>query len=352
MSYAHVSRIAKERINLSEFDIGAFRRRRAVTRGLIFEVPGENVISLVADEFRRVLADEGVRIGRPARRAKLRVRGFDESVVLEEVLLEVSRADEYDFRDIRLGEIRRVPGELYSVWVQCPTQAARKIAREERLRMGWVYAPVELLPIRSMQCHRCSEVGHVQAKCPGPDRSGRCYRCGSTARLRVRSGLPVVRSARIRGETGHRLGSKSCSQRTIREKGSERGDRVGDPPPYHGATRARQTSSPPVSHQEHGSPAGETQKSPPLKKSGPREVGRPSLRGNVSVSSVTLTQSRLQDPAVGPNVVAVPSGASSVASTGVAVGRATTCKIPASSSGLLGSLVRRSLSADGRVGPD
>lgn len=100
VSYAHVLRLVKKRVNLSEFAIEAFRLRRAVTGELILEVPGDNAVNkadLVADEFRRVLADEEVRVSRPTRRAKLRIRGFDESVVPEEVALVVSRAGECDF---------------------------------------------------------------------------------------------------------------------------------------------------------------------------------------------------------------------------------------------------------------
>lgn len=78
LTYAEVMRKCKESVCLAEFDIDAFRLRRAVTGGLILEVPRDRAVNkadLVAEEFRRVLAKGYGLVAREARRvARSRIR--------------------------------------------------------------------------------------------------------------------------------------------------------------------------------------------------------------------------------------------------------------------------------------
>ncbi|KYN06984.1 hypothetical protein ALC62_02060 [Cyphomyrmex costatus] len=50
-----------------------------------------------------------------------------------------------------------------------------------RIRVGWVSARVQFLPVRPLQCFKCMELGHVRVSCTSAVvRSGACYTSGAT----------------------------------------------------------------------------------------------------------------------------------------------------------------------------
>lgn len=83
MTYADVMRTCRQKVDLTELGIEELGLRRAVTGGIILEIPGEGAsdrANLLAEEFRRMLDAGNVRVSRPMRCAELRIRGFDESM--------------------------------------------------------------------------------------------------------------------------------------------------------------------------------------------------------------------------------------------------------------------------------
>ena len=109
---------------------------------------------------------------------------------------------------------RKVPRGPSSLWIQCPTTAAKKIMEKGRLTVGWVAARVEALATRPLLCFRCLERGHTIGNCTSEvDRSNRCYNCGSTNH-RASTCLAPARCpvcADLGRPADHRLGSKACT---------------------------------------------------------------------------------------------------------------------------------------------
>ncbi|KYN13626.1 hypothetical protein ALC57_14188, partial [Trachymyrmex cornetzi] len=102
-----------------------------------------------------------------------------------------------------------------STWARCPVAAAKRIAAEGRLIIGWTRCWVEILPQRPLQCFRCLGMGHVRAACPSMvDRSNCCYRYGTPGHTvrncaSLEACCPLYRDA---GEKAldHRAGSGVC----------------------------------------------------------------------------------------------------------------------------------------------
>ncbi|KMQ91114.1 gag-pol polyprotein [Lasius niger] len=68
---------------------------------------------------------------------------------------------------------------LHTVWVQCPLNAAIKIANYGRVRIGWTSARLDLLGPRPTQCFKCWRFGHLKhARRSKEDFSKLCFRCG------------------------------------------------------------------------------------------------------------------------------------------------------------------------------
>lgn len=114
---------------------------------------------------------------------------------------------------------------LGMVWAQLPVAAAIKAADEERVRIGWTVARVELLKTRPLQCYRCWSFGHVQGMCRSVvDRRGACFRCGQQRHVASACGNPVhCAICHDSGlEASHRLGGPQCAAQVRQNAGSDR----------------------------------------------------------------------------------------------------------------------------------
>ncbi|XP_039312408.1 uncharacterized protein LOC120359335 [Solenopsis invicta] len=180
LPYAEVMKAARSKVDLAALEIDHLRMRRAVTGGIILELPGEESApkaDRLAEKLVAALGESGVRVSRPVPTAEVRVSGFDDSITAAEVAAAITVAGGCAAADILVNGLRPGVGGLRGAWARVPKAAALKAAKSGRLRVGWTMARVELLEARPMQCHRCLEVGHVRNKCPSEvDRSGLCYR--------------------------------------------------------------------------------------------------------------------------------------------------------------------------------
>ncbi|KAL6253571.1 hypothetical protein P5V15_015411 [Pogonomyrmex californicus] len=91
--------------------------------------------------------DPTVRIGRPVRKFDFRISEFDRSVSAAEVAGQIAAVGGCDAADIRTGQPRFMSGGsgLGTIWTQCPTAAALRVARCRRVVLGWASARVDLL---------------------------------------------------------------------------------------------------------------------------------------------------------------------------------------------------------------
>ncbi|GAB1860467.1 CCHC-type domain-containing protein [Camponotus japonicus] len=160
--------------------ISSVSLKRAQTGGILLQFPGgegHRLADEIAAKMRRVAAEKrGVRVARPMKRAELRLHGLDDSVTKEEVIGSVAGLMGCRAEDLAVGEIRSLPNRL--VWLRCPVAVSNKLLEEGRWRIGWATMTAKPLLARWMRCFRCLEMGHGAAGCQGPDRSGRCHRCG------------------------------------------------------------------------------------------------------------------------------------------------------------------------------
>lgn len=58
-----------------------------------------------------------------------------------------------------------MPNGLGTLWARCPLAAAKRAAEKAKIAIGWTMVRLETLDERPLQCYKCLQRGHVQAKC-------------------------------------------------------------------------------------------------------------------------------------------------------------------------------------------
>ena len=180
--------LAAARSNICLRNIGDDRKCQNSTHhilgGLLVEVPGKESAARaddLAERLKKIFSENGeVKISRLVKRSELRISGLDISVKTVEVAAAVAAEGGYSVGEVKTGEIKkRSPRGMGSVWVQCPTTAAKKVAGKSKITIGWVVARVEALAACPMICFRCMERGHTARNCTSTkDRSNCYYNCG------------------------------------------------------------------------------------------------------------------------------------------------------------------------------
>ncbi|GAB1867733.1 CCHC-type domain-containing protein [Camponotus japonicus] len=191
--------------------------KRAQAGGTLIRISGEDGHRL-ADELAAKLREAaskmpGVGVRRPLKRAELRLQGLDDSITREEVIGAITGLMDCRAEDLTVGEIRFLPYRLGSVWLRCPVAVSNKLVEAGDFRIGWTRVVVKPLKARRMRCFRCLEVGHGMMGCKGPDRSGRCHRCGDCSHRsrQCTAGVPKCPlCAEFGVPAGHSLGADAC----------------------------------------------------------------------------------------------------------------------------------------------
>ncbi|XP_024882115.1 uncharacterized protein LOC112461196, partial [Temnothorax curvispinosus] len=132
-SYAEVLRTARERVSLADLGVARVSCRRAITGGLVIEVPGDGQgekADLLARQVSAALEGSGVRVSRPARRVGLRLTGLDDSVTPAEIVAAVTAEGGCREGDVTVGEIVRRPQGMGVTWVRCPVGAANMMVKK------------------------------------------------------------------------------------------------------------------------------------------------------------------------------------------------------------------------------
>ncbi|XP_046743142.1 uncharacterized protein LOC124409516 [Diprion similis] len=181
--YGDILRKVREKLAQNNVEIPRTRVRRAANGGVLLEISGpdktkkaDELASCLGKAVREECGDR-VYVTRPTMKAELRIRGLDDSATMEEVRVTLAKEGECRPEDVKVGPLRRMANDLHSAWVQCPLEAATKVADKGRLRIGWTSARVDLLDARPKQCYRCWSFGHISAASRTPEhRSEACYR--------------------------------------------------------------------------------------------------------------------------------------------------------------------------------
>jgi len=153
-------------------------------------------------------------ISRLVVKADLRISGFDESVIKDEIITAVTEFGDCLASDVKVGSFRPMRNGLMLTSVQYPLSAALKVSRKGKVNLGWSVARADLMKTRPGQCFKCWHFGHIRNNCESPsDRTGHCFKCGDknhTSYSCITNPYCMI-CADLGFETAHRLGSSTCS---------------------------------------------------------------------------------------------------------------------------------------------
>lgn len=215
-TYADALKKARDNIVLGDLNIQNTKIRRAANGGLLIEVigpDGTKGANLLAKKLQEVLRDQA-RVVKPMIKGQLRLIGLDDSTSIEEVKCVVAQNGGCEEEEIRTGPIRPLNNGLFAVWIQCPINAALKLANMKKVRIGWTLARVDLFENRPVQCFRCWRFGHVRFACAAKeDFSGLCFKCRGSGHLARNCNAPLCCKLCLMDvkDTNHRLGSNWCT---------------------------------------------------------------------------------------------------------------------------------------------
>ncbi|XP_039763119.1 uncharacterized protein LOC120635973 [Pararge aegeria] len=102
------------------------------------------------------------------------IRGLDVTVEKQEV----EEALRQKVKEFRIKSFWENSYEVKTAIIELPTEEAKKLAEEKKIKIGWMRVSVALV-VHKKRCFRCLEYGHISIGCPGYDRSRICYNCGT-----------------------------------------------------------------------------------------------------------------------------------------------------------------------------
>ena len=209
---------ARSKINLKDLGITDAKIRLSAAGSVLVEIPGEDRAAkadILAGKLKEVFPESSkVKITRPVKRTDIRITGLDVSVRKTEVIEAVVNTGGCREEEVKIGEIRqRTPRGQGAVWLQCPTEAAKKLTDLGKVTVGWVSARVVALKPRPLACFKCHERGHTAGNCQtGKDRGDLCYNCSESGHLSRDCTAPprcaICTDAGI--PANHRYGGKEC----------------------------------------------------------------------------------------------------------------------------------------------
>lgn len=135
-SYADILKRVKSNINIEELGISDTRIRRIATGSLLIQIVEENSkkqADALAEEMRRVVGEDA-RVGRPCKKAEIRISGLDEDTTVEDVINAIVKYGDCDRLDVRAGGIKRNRLGEGDIWIKVPGPAPVSYVRREGLR--------------------------------------------------------------------------------------------------------------------------------------------------------------------------------------------------------------------------
>lgn len=220
VTYAEALRKIKQETSLAEYGIKDIKIRRAANKNTLLEITGEdhvNKANALADKIKEVLNDMA-KVTRPTRRADLRIIGFDESVMVEEIECAIAETGNCKIDEVKVGQIGYLKNGQGIVIVNCPLHAAISVSNLTKIKIGWTVSKVIMLKPRPLQCYRCWHYGHASFNCRNPiNRTGACFNCCSMDHKIQNCKTPptcaVCQEQNLPYE--HRIGSGSCKSKLL-----------------------------------------------------------------------------------------------------------------------------------------
>lgn len=220
VSYAEALRKIKQETTLSDYGINNIRIRKAANKNTLLEISGidhANKANALADKIQEVLGSMA-KVTRPTRRADLRILGFDESVMPEEIECAVFKIGNRKIDKVKVGRITCIRNGQGIVTVNCPLSAAINVSNIGKIKIKWTISRVTLLKPRPLQCYKCWHYGHASYNCRSQtNRTGACFNCCST-KHKIQTCKATPNCAVCQEQEfphDHRIGSGSCKSKLL-----------------------------------------------------------------------------------------------------------------------------------------
>jgi hypothetical protein len=229
---------AKDNIHLSEVGIESLNMRKAMTGGVILEVPKDRKMekaAALAARLTKVLDQNAIRVVALCHTGEARVLNIDISATADEIREALAQKGGCKAESIQLGEIRISKNGLASVWTRCPVEAVKKLVQVGKVPIGWSIAKIEAIEQRPLQCFRCLEIGHMMKSCTSKvDRGNLCYRCGVSghrAKECTAKNPKCPLCEALGAPAAHKMGGSSCAPLRKGTDGSavKNGNKKGSP---------------------------------------------------------------------------------------------------------------------------
>jgi hypothetical protein len=166
ITYQQVMLRARKAVETEKLEIPPVRIRESATGARLVEISGPSnaeKADIVAVKLKETLGDVA-KVTRPVKTAELRLAGLDDSITTKDVISAISTKGKCLSDCVRTGEIRRGPGGMGTVWVQCPVIAAKVISEEKRILIGWTYMDELTEVVRRMAQRQVLVMGDLNAK--------------------------------------------------------------------------------------------------------------------------------------------------------------------------------------------
>lgn len=222
-SYAEALKKARTAISLEEMEINAPRIRKGMNGATIIEIKGvdnNKKADELATKIQDILKGEAF-VTRPKIKGEYKLIGYDESISTDELVWTTAQEGDCLPEDVKVNSVRVTKSGLRIAWIKCPIEAAIKISKKGKVKVGWTIARAELLQARPLQCFRCWGLGHVKDKCKsGRDYKQHCYQCGKEGHQAKTCGNKpsCIICAELKMDSNHRVGSVKCKGVTVRQK--------------------------------------------------------------------------------------------------------------------------------------
>lgn len=146
-SYAEALKKARTEISLEDMEINAPRIRKGMNGATIIEISSSDngkKADELACKIQNILKKEAY-VSKPKVRGEIKFTGLDESIAEEEISWMAALEGDCCPEDVRVNSIRTTRSDLRMAWIKCPVEAAIKIFKKGKVKLGWTIVRAELL---------------------------------------------------------------------------------------------------------------------------------------------------------------------------------------------------------------
>ena len=181
-SYFEVLRMMRMNPELEELGADVKRIRRTRNGDMILELKKDsaNRSSSHKELAQKVMGDK-VTVRAMCPEATIQCKDLDEVTTEDE--LATSLRDQCEVGEVEMTiRLRKGPSGTQIASIKLPVDAANKVLKIGKLKVGWSVCPLSV-PERPEMCFRCHGFGHLSWNCKGPDRTKLCRRCGGDGHI-------------------------------------------------------------------------------------------------------------------------------------------------------------------------